>query len=388
MLSELRSPKVAILMAKAGGGHVAAARSLAEALEGRAQVVFVNLLDDYAPFPLNQLSAAYGPWVNYAPVTYQLAYKLLSVPHTVDMLQRAAHPLVRSRVAAALAAVRPDLVISVHPAQVAVVLRILRGLGNCAPFVTVVTDPVTPPIAWFCPDVDLTIVATDEARQVALACGLPADRVEVIGLPIRRAFATVRSQAKSVLRRQLGLDPERSVLLFSGGGAGIGSQLLAHVHAVADRLAASRTPAQMVVIAGHNRSLRRRLRQEQLPVPLLALGYVENMAEWMAASDLLITKAGPGTLAEAACLGLPTLIMDFVPGQEEGNVSWVGNRGAGIYVREPAQAALLAEELLRPGNPRLAAMAVGAHELARCNAAAQIAEATLALWRQVAGVPK
>ncbi len=160
--------------------------------------------------------------------------------------------------------------------------------------------------------------------------------------------------------------------------------MLAHVHAVVDRLAASRTPAQTVVIAGHNRSLR----QAQLPVPLLALGYVENMAEWMAASDLLITKAGPGTLAEAACLGLPTLIMDFVPGQEEGNISWVESRGAGIYVREPAQAALLAEELLRPGNPRLAAMAVGAHELARCNAAAQIAEAALALWRQVAGVPR
>ena len=279
-------------------------------------------MDDHAPFPINRFSVTYGPWVNYAPWAYEMVYQAFTSRRRVEFLEDAAYPLVKQRIAKALAACSPDLVVSVHPIQVSVPLRALREMGSSAPFITVVTDPVTPPLAWFCPDVDLCIVATEQARKLALSCGMSPDRVRVIGLPVRRAFWAARDQSKPAARTRVGLAPERKLALLTGGGAGIG-KVLPMAQAIARRLAANRAHAQMAIIAGSNQPLQRRLRGEPWPIPVTILGFVENMADWLAAADLLITKAGPGTLAEAACTGVPVIITSFIPGQEACNVAWV-----------------------------------------------------------------
>ena len=54
-----------------------------------------------------------------------------------------------------------------------------------------------------------------------------------------------------------------------------------------------------------------------------AQGFVQNMEEWMHASDVIITKAGPGTIAESFICGLPVLLNGYIPGQEEGNIDYV-----------------------------------------------------------------
>merc|ERR1712194_738650 len=68
--------------------------------------------------------------------------------------------------------------------------------------------------------------------------------------------------------------------------------------------------------------------------PPLILGFVSNVHEYMAAADILVTKAGPGTIAEAMILGLPCLLTSFIPGQEEGNISFVRDGQAGDYVSD------------------------------------------------------
>lgn len=371
-------PRVAILLANTGGGHRSAARSLAEAYEGKAQVSFINLLDDYLPFPFNTFSPTYGPWVNYAPWLYHAVYKLGASRRRIELSERAVYPFVKRKVAEPLMAVQPDLVVSVHPLQVDVPLQVLRTLGNPAPFVTVVTDPVSAPVAWFCPQVDLCVVATEPARRIALECGVPPERVRVIGLPIRRAFGIARDRPKALARVRLGLDPHKPLVLMSGGGAGIG-RLMPMARAITQQLAKAGTPAQMAIIAGHNRVLMRQLRAQSWPVPVTILGFIEEMADWLAASDLLITKAGPGTLAEAACMGVPVIITSYIPGQEIGNVRWIEQHGAGIFAREPRRVAGLVEEWLRPGHPTLGQMALQARAMAQCDAADRIVEATLEL---------
>ncbi len=336
-------------------------------------------MDDYAPFPFNALSATYGPWVNAAPWSYHMVYRAFSSRRPVENIQRAAYPLVRKRVIDAFNDFRPDLVISVHPIQVTIPLRVLRELGSRAPFITVVTDPVTPPVAWFSPAVDLTVVATEPAREMALACGLESERVRVIGLPVRGAFGLKRSQPRREMRSQLGLDPDRRLVLLTGGGAGIG-KLLPLARAVAKELARHHATAQMAIVAGHNTILQRRLRQEPWPLPVRILGFVEDMAGWLAAADLLITKAGPGTLAEAACMGVPVLITGFIPGQEEGNITWIEQHGAGVFQPAPRRAAVLVNEWFQPGSHALDEMAAAARGIAHCDAAAEIAAAALALY--------
>jgi 1,2-diacylglycerol 3-beta-galactosyltransferase len=206
-------------------------------------------------------------------------------------------------------------------------------------------------------------------------------KVKIIGLPIRRAFAEIHGRSKPEARAKLGLRADLPLVLLTGGGAGIG-KLLPAARAITNQLATQETLAQMAIIAGNNEALQRRLRSEPWPTPVTVLGFVEDMAGWLAASDLLISKAGPTTLAEAACAGVPVLITSFVPGQETGNVTWVEEHNVGVFAPDIAQAAQLVSEWLRPGNPHLAEMAARAQATAHPNAASQIVRAALDLLRR------
>jgi 1,2-diacylglycerol 3-beta-galactosyltransferase len=72
-------------------------------------------------------------------------------------------------------------------------------------------------------------------------------------------------------------------------------------------------------------------------VTVVGLGFITNMADYMVASDVLVTKAGPGTIAEAAAVGLPVMVTSFLPGQEAGNVDYVLENGFGDYNQDPVQ---------------------------------------------------
>lgn len=369
------------MVANTGAGHRSAARSLAEALQGLAHVTMLNLLDDYAPFPWNTMSTAYGPWVNYTPWFWRLLYQFGASQDRITFLERVNYRFVYRYVAPPLLAAEPDLVFTVHPLQITIPLRILRSAGRRTLFVTVVTDPVSPPLAWFRPDVDLCVVATPPAQEVALASGLDPGKVRVLGLPVRRAFGAAAERPKPEARAGLGLQPDRPLILLAGGGVGIG-RLLVQAKAIAGQLAADGVPAQLAIVSGRNEPLRRRLNAQAWPVPVIVLGFVEEMADWLAAADVLITKAGPGTLAEAACAGVPVIITGFVPGQETGNVAWFAQHHAGVYEPNPARAAALVAGWLKPGNPALGEMAKRTRALAQPEASAQIVEAALGLLGQ------
>ncbi len=371
-------PKVTILTARSGGGHMAAAQSLTEALAGRAEVTLCLPMDEHTPFPIRNISAAYAPLVNRAPALYYAAYRVSDSRRSITLTERVVLPFVADRVSAALQSWPTDLWISVHPLHVDSMLWLLRKNGDQAPFVTVVTDPVTVHAAWFSPNADLTVVATEAARRSALACGVPDERVRVLGLPIRQAFGEAWGRPKPQVRALLGLAPEQPLVLMSGGGAGIG-RLPQIARAVSRSLAQYRPGAQMAIIAGRNAALEHRLAAEKWPGPVTVLGFVENMADWLAAADLFITKAGPGALAEAACLGVPVIITDAIPGQEQGNVTWTVEHGAGVFEADPERIAARVVAWLAPGSTALAEMSAAARGLAQPDAARRIADAALAL---------
>lgn len=196
------------------------------------------------------------------------------------------------------------------------------------------------------------------------------------------------SAAKRATRQALGLHPDLPTVLVVGGGDGVGG-LSAIVPALTAALGASAavvrgggngngTPppptAQVVVVCGKNEGVRRRLASAP-PVPGVALtvaGFVSNMSDWMGAADCLVTKAGPGTIAEALISGLPMVLSAYLPGQEAPNVPYVVNGGVGVYRRRPREiGAVVAEWLADP--PTLTAMAARARALGRADASRAIA---------------
>jgi processive 1,2-diacylglycerol beta-glucosyltransferase len=130
--------------------------------------------------------------------------------------------------------------------------------------------------------------------------------------------------------------------------------------------------AQLVVICGRNEQLRQRVERLVSRMPLHAVGFVDNVAELMRAADVLVTKAGGLTLAEAFCCGVPVVVHDVLPGQEAGNLQYVLGHGAVDYAPTPTRLEQVVTDLYADAERRSGLAKRGA-SLARPDAARLIA---------------
>jgi 1,2-diacylglycerol 3-beta-galactosyltransferase len=120
----------------------------------------------------------------------------------------------------------------------------------------------------------------------------------------------------------------------------------------------------MVIVCGRNRRLQTTLSNEPWTIPVQVHGFVNNMSDWMGASDCIVTKAGPGTIAESLIRELPILLSGYIPGQEEGNVPYVVENKVGVFASEPAAIAAQVARWFGPERAALAQMAENAKRLA------------------------
>lgn len=368
--------RILILMSNTGGGHRASARALeagfAEFAPGRFAVEIVDLLHDYTFFPLNRAPQLYPLLVTYTPALWRLLYATERAPGPA----RAAMDGVVARLAAsgvrrALAEHRPDLVISVHPLVQQMTARALAELGRPVPFVTVVTDLASAHPFWFDARVDACYVASEAAAAQARAAGLRPEQIHAFGLPVRPAFAQPYPP-QAELRARLGMNARLPAVLVVGGGDGVG-RVEEFALALDAALAQAEGPAgQLVVITGRNEALRAALAAHPWRVPARINGFVDNMPEWMLACDCIVTKAGPGTIAEAMICGLPIVLSGFIPGQEAGNVPFVVAQAVGIFAPAPEEAAVAVAHWFGPGCAAMQEAAANSHELGRPNSTALI----------------
>jgi 1,2-diacylglycerol 3-beta-galactosyltransferase len=365
--------RVLFLISDTGGGHRASALALGEALQRLHGPTIhwreVDLFVDYAHWPLSQVPRFYRPLTDRHLWLWRLFWRAGQQPVVWRLVEIAAGAWHAGRLSRLFADYPADLVVSVHPLLNHAPLAAVRRWLPDAPFATVVTDLATAHPVWYAPGVDLLCAPCLEVRQAALAAGVPAERVRLAGLPISLRFSESpldRGQAKALL----GL-PDRPLALITGGGEGMGA-----VEAVADAVCAglAKVAGQAAVICGRNAALWARLSGKVWPVPVRVVGFVDNMPLWMWAADCLVTKAGPGTIAEALACGLPMVLSGFIAGQEEGNVGYVLDHGVGGFCSDPLGIAHVVQEWLEPGNPAVAAMQQKARALARPRAALKIAE--------------
>lgn len=381
MVSRGAPLNILFLMSDVGGGHRAAAKAIAGAFHqlygDQVKTIIADLMADYLPWPLTGIRRTYTPMVQYMHPVYGAIWHLGTRRPVTQALLKALDVLFGPGVQRCYARYRPDAVISVHPLMVRTPCRILREMGFTAPFVTVVTDLVSMFPTWFYPEVDACIVPTPAAAKAARESGLAAERVHVLGQPIDVRFGEyLRKYAltndRSAARAKLGLRPELPTILLVSGGDGVGP-----IEEVAAAIDAQPLTAQLVIICGRNAALRRRLSHRSWRLPVRVEGFVEDMPAWMAASDCIVTKAGPGTIAEAMAMGLPILLFSYILGQEEGNVTYVVENGLGVYTPQPSAIAATLVEWLAGGQETLLRMRHQCQRLARPDAALDIARTVI-----------
>jgi processive 1,2-diacylglycerol beta-glucosyltransferase len=333
--------RVLILTASYGSGHNAAARCLAAALTARgAEAIVVDHFRACTHPVFDRLSrAAYIALLRRAPAVWGLAYYLGDRMASDSWMTFGASRLGAAGLGRVLDRLRPDAVLTVH-ATPAVAMATLAADGRrLPPHVTVVTDFVAHS-QWIAAGIDHYGVAADEVGRELVARGIPRERISVTGVPVRPEFTVAVDGAEA--RQALGLaDDTPVVLAMAGSWGGLG-----RLPDVARALLAARRPVQGVLVAGHDERLRRSLEELTLGSRVRVVGYVEDMRRLMAAADLLVTKAGGMTLAEAMAAETPLLLYGSLPGQERRNERFASRAGVALAAHDRRQLARLVDRAL------------------------------------------
>ncbi len=347
------------LTSATGGGHRAAATAVAEALGRRypgryAPVICDPLAGPGSGWLSRWIAGGYGWVIRYAPRLWGLLYRATDSPRAARLVHRAAAFPVGRVVAEAVAARRPALIVSFHPLTGQAAIRARDADGALTPVVTVITDLGPPHATWTCPEVDRIVPAS------------------ATGVPVGSGFlaAPPGSAELAAQRRRLGHPGASFLVLLVGGAEGAG-RLARRAAAIVRRL----PEVDVAVICGRNRLLRRRLARlaARHRGRLSVHGFVNDMGSWLRAADVVATKAGPATIAEAACCGTAMVLTCYLPGQERNNVGLVTGAGAGVYWPRVGQLAAGIGRL-REDTTALALMRAAAARLARPRAADEIAD--------------
>lgn len=321
-----KQPHILFLFSDTGAGHRSAARAIIEALEiyfpGQVTTEMLDFFVRYAPPPFNLAATTYAHMAQ-VPNLWELGYKLSDGKYRSKLVHDVLWPYIR-KAAKDLVTEHPcDMYVSVHPIINTPVLRILGD--DHVPYVIVITDMVSTHAFWYNNQATLTLAPTEEARQRGLDLGMEPDRISVVGQPISDNYRHPTAP-KDELRARFGWPQEQPVILMVGGGEGMGP-----IEEVVRAVDQAQLDMMMAIITGRNEALQRNLEKKPLATAHEIFGFVENMPDLMNAADIIVTKAGPGTISEAFTAGLPIILYTRMPGQEEGNVDYVVDKGAGVW---------------------------------------------------------
>lgn len=365
---QTKIPHIVFLFSDTGGGHRSAVEAILEAMSmafpGKMTAEMVDIFKDYAPVPLNQAPTIYPP-LSRMPEMWGLGYRLSDGKYRTRAFSNMIWPYIRQSTKRLVHENKCDLFVSVHPLSNTPVLKAMRR--DHRPFMTVVTDMVSTHAFWYDNRSDLVVVATEEAKERGMAYGVDPEKIRVVGLPVAQRFCHPRADKKD-LREHLGWPKDLPVILLVGGGEGMGP-----IEKIARAIDESGLQASMAIVCGRNAKLKTTLETYIWRNPVMIYGFTRDMPDFMAAADVLVTKAGPGTISEAFIAGLPIIIYSRMPGQEEGNVFYTVNHNAGIWAPHPERVVEAIREWI--DDPVKRQQVVDAcHAIAKPDAALQIAE--------------
>jgi UDP-N-acetylglucosamine:LPS N-acetylglucosamine transferase len=349
-----------------GGGHLSAARALADELESTG-LVSARLADIYLEsgrFPLGYFPAGYARLARSHPHIWTALYRSTERADPTAVLNL----FLRSGVDTLLRTERPDLVVSVLPLVNGVLAE--ATAQRALRLEVVLTDWFHIHRLWIAPGVQHYTAPTEAARKELIRRGVDPESIDSIGIPIRSTFAEASGGADLRARVLTGLqlDPARFTLLAMVGAEGSPAAL----RNVA-RLSMLDLPAQLIVICGRNETLRQKVARLPARIPVRALGFVNTIPDLMRAADVVVTKAGGLTLAEAFSCGAPVVVHDILPGQEAGNLEYALRNHAAEFGATPAELERIVRALYADPDRRQRLAERGAR-LARPAAARQIAE--------------
>lgn len=325
--------KILIVYATAGIGHKKAAMAVKKALDETApkdiEVTLIDALDYTNAFFKWSYLNAYLLMVNKLPTFWGLSYYITDnffVNIIVSKIRRINNWLNSKALAKYLVRTKPDVIISTHFFASEVISDMKSSGAVQSRLITIVTD-YRLHSWWVSPDTDTYIVASQEAKADLIRWGTEEAKIKILGIPVEPVFT--KKLDRFVTAEKLGLQKGLFTVLVIGGGFGVGP--IEAIIRECDKISA---PLQVIAICGHNEKLADRLNSLKpgLKIRLKAMGFIDNVYEYMDVSDILISKSGGITVSESLAKDVPMIVIAPILGQETRNAGFLLANGAAFKI--------------------------------------------------------
>lgn len=356
----VKKKRLLVLSAPMGSGHIRAAEALCQTYikKFKGEAFHVDFLSYLNPKFSQFMEKGYYLMTKHTPIVYKFVYKNTDKPG--KSVKTIGNFLNIKKYKELIEEYKPDFILSTHILPAAVVSWMYKRF----PIVNgvVITDFVSHS-TWSYPNNNRFFVACKEMFPKLVKMGVQRNKICVSGIPVSLNFS--KSFDVEKLKKKFDLDLDKPVLLVMSGGNAIGPFI-----EILESLSKVKGDFQVLVMTGRNKKMYEELKGsfKWLGLKGKVLRFVNHVEEYMAVSDLLISKAGGLTVTEALTIGLPMLIIRPTPGQEDGNTEFLTEAGAAIYVTDIDDINLLIDDLLL--NPeKITRMAENAKSLAKPRAA-------------------
>jgi processive 1,2-diacylglycerol beta-glucosyltransferase len=377
------SPRILVLSASVGAGHLRAAQAVelaAREMLPAASVTNIDVLELTNAAFRQMYGKLYLDLVNKAPHVLGYFYDRLDRPsrsgrNRGDRFRLAIDKLNLTRFIRLLRDEPADLVINTHFLPASIIASLRQNGEIDVPQVTVTTDFDTHRL-WINDPCELYTTATAEGAINLQSWGVDPGRTLITGIPIHPVFAKVKPRDGCLARQKLGGD--RPIVLQLAGGFGVGP--IAQIY---ESILKVEVPLEIVVVAGRNEEVRRQL--QEMPCRsrhrCRILGFTDQMDELLAAADLVLSKPGGLTTSEVLARGAVMVIINPIPGQESRNSDFLLEQGAAIKVNNTSTLAYKVSRLLEDPE-RLQRLKTSARALGRPRAAFEVVENALAVLKR------
>lgn len=338
-----------ILSCGTGGGHDAAGTAVAEELTCRGHhAVMFNPYTLQSEELAERINRTYIAAARKAPLIFGAAYGIAQLYRQLPFRSPVyfANRAMTSVLQKYLSEHHFDIVITPHlfPAEI---ITAMRQKGLYTPkTIFIATDYTCIPFTEET-ECDAYVIPSAGLAESFTGRGLPAGKLYPLGIPVRRCFS--QGESRSRARARLNLDPDRKYILAAGGSMG-GGEIKKAIYALAD-LTSGRADTELIIICGSNRQLYDELKALSLP-KVTVIGFTNDMAGYMKAADLFVSKPGGLSSTEAAVCGVPLVHVAEIPGCETCNARYFSSHGMSMSCSTSRDGLQAAFKLLDDRNTR------------------------------------
>ena len=342
--------KVIIFYASYGGGHLSAAKSIQKYITENYENVETQMIDcmKYVNKPIEKMTTgAYREMAKKAPKLWGKVYEG-SQKGLLSEISKDSNKLMAKKLGKLINEINPDLIISTHPfsSQMASYLK-EKGKIDCE-IATILTDFAIHK-QWLVGSeyTNNFFVSNDNMKNDMIELGINENKIHVTGIPMSDRF--FENFDKEKIYKMFELNPSKKVILFFGGGEfGLGKDRTVQVlEAFIKKL----TDFQIVAVAGKNEKMKESfeelVKNSQAEDRVRVLGFTDKVPELMNISCLVVSKPGGLTTTESLASGLPIIVVNPIPGQEEENADFLVRNGVAIWIKDDDNVARILKNLYR-----------------------------------------